>query len=257
MPATSLSVINRSQRALVLYLHSTLVPQITTQHSRLILSFDFFALGSIEFALNHFSCKVEITIGLLKKKEKYLAAVIKQRNCLLLLVLYNGYLSVIWTRAFLFFYWGECCYSMYFYFSTSPIYILHSIYSLVWNAILVILSDKHNVANHAVLKLTATLCQVWWYIALTIIFCSSIKRYTYCNIWVWSSWTNIFHLLMMCRNTSKVFKKSMLIFWSIPLINVSSFFCLYLLCISLSGQKSCNFVTFGKRRHVIYMLKLQ
>lgn len=64
-----MSVINRSQRALVLYLHSTLTPLITTQHIRLILSSNFFALDLIEIVeFDLYICKVTITIGLLVGK---------------------------------------------------------------------------------------------------------------------------------------------------------------------------------------------
>lgn len=68
-----------------------------------------------------------------------------------------------------FLYGGECWYSMYFYLSKTPIYT--QISYLPWYEMqYIILLDKHDVANHTVLKLTATLCQVWWYIALTTFF---------------------------------------------------------------------------------------
>lgn len=66
-----LSVIYRSQRALVLYLHFTPMPLNATQQIRLILTSNFFALDLVEVALNlFFSCYVTITNGLLMNWEK-------------------------------------------------------------------------------------------------------------------------------------------------------------------------------------------
>lgn len=119
-----LSVIYRSQRALVLYLHFTPMPLNATQQIRLILTSNFFALDLVEVALNLF-------FFLLCYNHKWFAnelgkgdtegkgEIFRQRSCLHIPVLYNG----DDTRAFLFFY-DVVNVAMYFYFSTSP--IIHS-----------------------------------------------------------------------------------------------------------------------------------
>lgn len=107
------------------------------------------------------------------------------KNCLHPLVLYKGNVSINWPRAFLFFY-DDVNVALFPIFRTYHI-LSDFVFSLVWNAILIILLDKHNVANHTVLILTATICQVWWCIALIIGLCYDIKSYSLMGkFWVWN-----------------------------------------------------------------------
>lgn len=75
---------------------------------------------------------------------------------------YTQYCKCLWAHLFLC--CAKWCSSMCLCFHPYTVFII----SQVGIAILIMLLERHNVANHAVLKLTATLCQVWWCIALII-----------------------------------------------------------------------------------------
>lgn len=166
-------MIHRSQRALVL--HSRLTLLLTTQHMRLIQSSNFPALDFIEVVWKCFKycflfflksqiggwwiekCDIEGKGETFNHELQDRKTACTHLYCTMaMLALTEQELSYFSMMRWMFLCKTHMCSDF--------------IISLVWHAILIILLDKHNVANHA-LKLTATICQVWWCIALIINFC--------------------------------------------------------------------------------------
>lgn len=136
-----------------------------------------FALDLIEivFYFSFDNCEVTITNGLLVNWKRWRKRT--RRN----IQLCDGYVSINWKqkkKSFLIFlWWGECFYVFLFFHNS---HMSSSFISSVMKCNIIILLDEHNVANYTVIKLTATICQVWWCIALINTFSYSIKRYPYC-----------------------------------------------------------------------------